>query len=415
MKEIKFSFFYSEFSGIKDTKPKKEIDIPELFKIYNSEKLIELSKGVREARGESQKQLKNMLPAITPYGTFSKRGNDFLCHYNQNLIALDFDNLELNEIEEIKAICRNSENVLLCALSPRNAGLKILAFINHEFTPENHATCIKQNLSKILSILGLNKFTPDESQSTLSQAFFLCHDPGMYFNAKATATNIPLQAIKPTRKQITINHATFNKDRVSNILNGLLNRNIEEMINAPNGNRHQTILKNIKAFGLIKTYDQTLMEIYFQRLKSAIEMAYLNESKEEIEQALKTLSAIRENSRPETSDLIEEAIRENNRIEIASSYFINAKEYKHEKDSIEVYYNRIAWYFEGYLLARYNPSTPDEIYICFSGFPTAKKIDRLNSINGVKIIETKDHVLLNGEIWCGSQKTIISKISSHVI
>lgn len=414
MKEIKFSFFYSEFAGIKDTKPKKEIDIPELWKILNSEKLIELSKGVREAVGESQKQLKSMLPAITPYGTFTKRGNDFLCHYNQNLIALDFDNLESIEIEEIKTICRNSENVLLCALSPRNEGIKILAFINHDFTPENHATCIKQNLSKILSILGLNKFTPDESQSTLSQAFFLCHDPGMYFNAKATAKNIPLQAIKPTRKQITINHTTFNKDRVSNILNGLLNRNIEEMINAPNGNRHQTILKNIKAFGLIKTYDSTLMESYFQRMTSAIEMAYLNESKEEIEQALKTLATAREKAIPQTSDLIEQSIEENNRIEIASSYFTNGKEYKHDKDSIEIYCNRIAWYFEGYLLARYDILTPETIYICYRGIPTAKKIDRLNSINGVKIIEAKDFVLLHGEIWTGSQRAINTKILSHV-
>jgi hypothetical protein len=157
------------------------------------------------------------------------------------------------------------------------------------------------------------------------------------------------------------------------------------------------------------------MESYFQRMTSAIEMAYLNESKEEIEQALKTLATAREKAIPQTSDLIEQSIEENNRIEIASSYFTNGKEYKHDKDSIEIYCNRIAWYFEGYLLARYDISIPETIYICYRGLPTAKKIDRLNSINGVKIIEAKDFVLLHGEIWTGSQRAITNKISSHVI
>jgi hypothetical protein len=413
MNELKFSFFYSDF-GIKETTPTKEIDILDLFKIYNSEKLINLSKGVREATGESQSILKSKLPFITPYGTFSKKANDKITHYNQNLIALDFDHLKPHEIEEIREICRHSENVIICALSPRNEGLKVLALINNDFTPENHTTSIKQNLSKIMSILGLEKYMPDHSQFTLSQALFLCHDSEMLFNLNARATNDPLQPHKPTRKEIISNNNNFNNNRIKNVINGILNRNIDTMINAMPGNRHATILLNIKAFGIIKTYATDLENEFYQRLQKAIEYSYFNDPSEALKQALITLDTIKDKATPQSIDIIEKIKEDNQSIELAYINFIQGSQYINGKD--QVYKrgeNLMYWIYDGFQIASIDIEEKSTLRIKFSGYPTAKKIDRLKTLPGVEITETNDGILLNGAIWLGEEKIIELKTLSH--
>lgn len=411
MKDLKFSLFHSE-KGITELNPRGEKDIFELFKFYHSEKLIELSKGVREATGESQKILKNKLPYITPFGTFSHRENKAIKQYNRNLIAIDLDNLQPKQIEEIREICRKCENVLLCALSPRNEGIKILAIINHEFTPENHTTSIKHHIKEILNILGLNEYFEhiDKSQFTLSQGFFLCHDPNMIFNIYATAKNIPLKPFTPTKKQVSLNHSVYNHDRVSKYIQGVLNRNISDLVNTKPGHRHATILLNIKAFGMIRNYAKDLEADYFNRLQNAIEFIYRNDDPEDIYSALRTLYDIQDKATPQSCDLIEEIIKDNKEIEIALNCFENEIEHKSERDEIKILSRVINWYFDGYLLAQ---KTKNETNICYRGFPTAKKIDRLKSIEGVNIVETSEGVLLNGNLWDGSHMTIKTKTLSH--
>jgi hypothetical protein len=406
MKELKFSFFYSD-KGIKETTPTKEIDLKELFKIYQSETLFNLTKAVRNSTGETQRILKNKLPFITPYGTFNQRKNDRIEHYNKNLIALDFDYLEAHEIEEIKTISKQSKNIVLCGLSPRGKGLKILALISHDFEIENHSTNIKKNVSKILEILNLDKYKCDHSQFTLSQAFFLSHDPGIILNLNAIATNEILENSKPLKKEITFNSKIQNRNRIENILTGLFNRNIDELLNASPGNRHQKILLNIKAFGFIRAYWQEIENEYFTRLENVIETIY--EDRNEKQSALKTLHDIRDKATPQSSDKIEEIISENLEIQRVNKAFITGKEYTGLKDQIEIKFGFVFWYFDKYLIAK-KPLFENKLFIKFSGYATAKKIDRLNSFPGVEIIElSSNSVLLNGAFWSGSEKIILTE------
>jgi hypothetical protein len=419
MKELKFSFFFSQ-RGIKETAPTKEISALELIKIYHSERLINLSKGVREAQGSSQDQLKSLLPYITPYGTFLKRENKSIEHYNSNLIAFDFDKLEPHEISEIKDICRNSQSVFICVLSPRNEGLKVLALINHEFTIDNHAIGIKENLSKILQHLGFDNFKPDIAQFTLSQAFFLCYDSDMIINLNASATNEPFKIKEPTKREIlNSNNTTFNKGRIDTYIDNLLKRNISEMANAQKGTRHPKILLNIKAFGMIKMYCKEHENNYSERLEKAIEIAYHEEGDDIIKQAKKTLEEVRLKAEARKLDIIEDIKRDNQAIEIAYNHFIQGVDYFHDQnegkeisenyeiltDQISNCYKVINWHFQGYLIAQRNREN-NQIKICYRGHPTHKKIDRLRAFKGVELIETKDAVLLNGEIWEGEQRTI---------
>jgi hypothetical protein len=118
MKEIKFSFFHSE-KGISNKHPQKEIDLNSLFRIFQSEKLISYTNAIKNAENEDlQKELKLHLPFITPFGTFEKKENSLITHYNQNFIAFDFDYLEAHEIEEIKNKAKQSQNVIYCGISP---------------------------------------------------------------------------------------------------------------------------------------------------------------------------------------------------------------------------------------------------------------------------------------------------------
>lgn len=419
MKELKFSFFFSQ-RGILGTSPTKEISALELIKIYHSEWLINLSKGVKEAQGSTQDHLKSLLPYITPYGTFAIRENKSIKHYNSNLIAIDFDKLEPHEISEIRDICRNSQNVFICLLSPRNKGLKVLAFINHEFTIDNHATGIKQNLTKILQHLGLDNFEPDITQFTLSQGFFLSYDNDMIINLNASATNEPFKIKEPTKREIlNSNNTTFNKGRIDTYIDNLLKRNISEMANAQKGARHPKILLNIKAFGMIKMYCKEHENNYCKQLEQAIEIAYHEEGKNIIDQAKKTLEEVRLKAEARKLDAIEDIKRDNQAIEIAYNHFIQGVDYFHDQnegkelsenyeiltDKISNCYKVINWHFQGYLIAQRNREN-NQIKICYRNYPTHKKIDRLRAFKGVELIETNEGVLLNGEIWKGEQRSI---------
>jgi hypothetical protein len=54
MENPKFSFFYSSI-GIRNTKPTKEINLPELFQILQSEKLKDHTLLIREAKDDETK------------------------------------------------------------------------------------------------------------------------------------------------------------------------------------------------------------------------------------------------------------------------------------------------------------------------------------------------------------------------
>ena len=408
MKELKFSFFDSP-KGIRETRPQRDIDLKELYLIFKSRELSIKTDKVRNSSGEDQKRLKSLLPYITPYGTFYERSNQHIRHYNNKLIAFDFDNLNEVEIDQIREISKNAKNILFCMLSPRGQGIKVFGLLNHNFTKENHSTAIKKHLTEILQVFGLEDFQPDTMQFTLSQAFFLCFDRDMIFNPDATATNeiIRFSSLAPNRKKNPFTYDISN-EKTDNIIQGILRNNISLFLNETPGNRHSTLLKNIKAFGMIKQYKPEIENDYFDQLRVSIHSVY--ESDIERSDALRTLISIRDNSTPQRIDILDQSISEMNEISQVFFHFQSGREYQSESDQISLRHGWVIWSLDGYKLAWYHSSFGlSKVHIKLSGIQTAKKINRLNMIPNVNVSKFESHLFLNEDIWTGEELLITEK------
>jgi|694.fasta_scaffold85043_6 hypothetical protein len=404
METIKFSLFHSEI-GIKETKPKKEIDLKNLFQILQSEKLIELTQGIRTAPNDLiRDELKLKLPFITPFGTFEMRDKTKIIHYNQNLIAFDFDYLKPHEIEEIKAKAKKSQNVIYCGISPRGNGVKMLMLFNHSFDFENHATNLKHYAKDILKTIGIEN-DPDPAQFVFSQAMFLSHDENAYYNLFATATNEPLEPFKPIREKHAPKIVIESHSRIDKFLIGSLRKKVEFLVNTNEGARHSAILNTIQIVGLMRYYSPHLENEFYNSLKQAVIVMYGNEQTAIENNALKTLDDIFVKAETRTLDKIEEIISDINNIQRVFHCFEYGEEITLNSDRLFWNYNRtyLKWELNGYPLITMRKTPTESIYsFQVYGIPTRAKIERLNKFYFIEIeLLANGKMILNGEVWDG--------------
>jgi hypothetical protein len=396
--------FHSEI-GIKETKPKKEIDLKNLFQILQSEKLIELTQGIRTAPNDLiRDELKLKLPFITPFGTFEMRDKTKIIHYNQNLIAFDFDYLKPHEIEEIKEKAKKSQNVIYCGISPRGNGVKMLMLFNHSFDFENHATNLKHYAKDILKTIGIEN-DPDPAQFVLSQAMFLSHDENAYYNLFATATNEPLEPFKPIREKHAPKIVIESHSRIDKFLIGSLRKKVEFLVNTNEGARHSAILNTIQIVGLMRYYSPHLENEFYNSLKQAVIVMYGNEQTAIENNALKTLDDIFVKAETRTLDKIEEIISDINNIQRVFHCFENGEEITLNSDRLFWNYNRtyLKWELNGYPLITMRKTPTESIYsFQVYGIPTRAKIERLNKFYFIEIeLLANGKMILNGEVWDG--------------
>jgi hypothetical protein len=404
METIKFSLFHSEI-GIKETKPKKEIDLKNLFQILQSEKLIELTQGIRTAPNDLiRDELKLKLPFITPFGTFEMRDKTKIIHYNQNLIAFDFDYLKPHEIEEIKEKAKKSQNVIYCGISPRGNGVKMLMLFNHSFDFENHATNLKHYAKDILKTIGIEN-DPDPAQFVFSQAMFLSHDENAYYNLFATATNEPLEPFKPIREKHAPKIVIESHSRIDKFLIGSLRKKVEFLVNTNEGARHSAILNTIQIVGLMRYYSPHLENEFYNSLKQAVIVMYGNEQTAIENNALKTLDDIFVKAETRTLDKIEEIISDINNIQRVFHCFEYGEEITLNSDRLFWNYNRtyLKWELNGYPLITMRKTPTESIYsFQVYGIPTRAKIERLNKFYFIEIeLLANGKMILNGEVWDG--------------
>jgi hypothetical protein len=404
METIKFSLFHSEI-GIKETKPKKEIDLKNLLQILQSEKLIELTQGIRTAPNDLiRDELKLKLPFITPFGTFEMRDKTKIIHYNQNLIAFDFDYLKPHEIEEIKAKAKKSQNVIYCGISPRGNGVKMLMLFNHSFDFENHATNLKHYAKDILKTIGIEN-DPDPAQFVFSQAMFLSHDENAYYNLFATATNEPLEPFKPIREKHAPKIVIESHSRIDKFLIGSLRKKVEFLVNTNEGARHSAILNTIQIVGLMRYYSPHLENEFYNSLKQAVIVMYGNEQTAIENNALKTLDDIFVKAETRTLDKIEEIISDINNIQRVFHCFEYGEEITLNSDRLFWNYNRtyLKWELNGYPLITMRKTPTESIYsFQVYGIPTRAKIERLNKFYFIEIeLLANGKMILNGEVWDG--------------
>lgn len=258
--ELRFSLFYDVSKGIYTTEPIQEsVKFNRIIKIYNSEVVRRLSSALIYANEEQKKQLKKQLPFFTPLGTFSPtRTNENMTSFNDSLICLDIDNLEKNELTEIKKIIRENYSTLLCAVSPRGRGLKALILIDNTINRESCYNTLKLNLNTISDKLGLIRYTDkiDVAQFKPTQPCFISYDPTMYINTKCTPLNINLLPyIEPLFERATVDYEEINKIRQSTNylepINYRMKRYFDNSVDSlvkffalcDTGNRHANIIK----------------------------------------------------------------------------------------------------------------------------------------------------------------------------
>ena len=155
---------------------------------------------VKELDPEKQKDLKNNLPYITPYGCFlPERNNDNLSYYNSNLIAFDVDGLELKDAFNLRDHLASKQGCLISVISPRRKGVKAFFLISEDIPPKHHEKVIGDNLVQLCKLLDISQYLDkiDRSQFRLSQALFLNHDPDGFFNLDAIPLEIKIQHQPP--------------------------------------------------------------------------------------------------------------------------------------------------------------------------------------------------------------------------
>ena len=412
MNEIKFSFFHSN-KGISNLHPQKNIDLNELFRIFQSERLIEYTNAIRSAENdELRDELKKNLPFITPHGTFSIKENSGIEHYNRGFIAFDFDHLEPHEIEDITTKAKQSENVVYSGISPRGKGVKVLMLFNHLFEPENHRKNLLHYSKDILKTIGI-EHEPDPRQFTLNQAMFLSHDPNAYYNLHAVATNEPLEPFTPKRENQILNIDIKGHSRIDNFLIGTLRKKVEFLTGTNEGARHSAILNCIQTIGLMKYYSPHLENEFYNSLKQAVIVMYGSEENAISQNAINTLNDIFIKAEFRTLDKIEEIIKDIEQTNEVFHCFCNDTEIEIDSDKIEWNYakTRLTWSLNGYrLITKEIKENEVKFHFAIYGRVTHGKTERLNLFDFIDIkILPNEEMILNGKIWDGKEQTITFK------
>jgi hypothetical protein len=424
MKKPKFSFFASSI-GIKNITPGKEIDLSELFRILQSERLKEHTQLIRETTDiEVKKKLKNKLPYITPYGTFEERRNNKITTYNSNLIALDFDNLNTFQLSYIRGKLINSKRAYYVGTSPRGEGIKALIFAGCEFDPETHYESLKCNEEAILKYLGIEGEKLDCNMFKLSQGFFLCYDEKAYFNLDPFTLIEGEEKLRPYKKQSPVYNRLItpsqipleSKDRIERFLNGLFQKLSNHYLNTTEGNRHNSIAKVKNFAGYIRTYLPEKEEEYKQRLFTYINSMYSQKEQSTSRVKESFESAWIEDKNGYCEELEKINIETLKLKEVVNCFFNGVeteyigKDYKNNETIDKVQLTEggrgVQWIYKNgnysFTLAfRYTKLHNGEIFIKLLGIPLPDKLERLNLLPNVSVKYALNILFLNGKEWNG--------------
>ena len=173
----KFSFFKRP---ITNTKPDKELNVFEVYKLINSDlyKLNTLHIRQLQDKAKSRVFKAQNFDYVTFSGTFSKRtDNDLIKH--SGLITIDFDHVQ--DLEKLKQSLLNDEyfDTELLFVSPSGDGLKWIIPI--DLTQGSHQLLFNAIANYIKKTYNLEV---DKSGKDISRACFLPYDSNIFINPK---------------------------------------------------------------------------------------------------------------------------------------------------------------------------------------------------------------------------------------
>lgn len=200
------------------------------------------------ANDKEKKQLKAMLPAITPSGIFSKRKAEHIEEYT-GIICIDIDgkdNPQVTDIERLKLNLITNPHIMYCGLSVSGNGLFCLFPLAYPKKHKYHFNAIEQDFKDQGIII-------DSSCSDISRLRGYSYDKKPYLNLKALAykllieenSNIPIVShklipsdidlknmlLKPIDLNIKVLAPSFNtynaESRIKNLINRINNQKID--------------------------------------------------------------------------------------------------------------------------------------------------------------------------------------------
>ena len=180
----KFSFYDGP---ITNKIPRTSITLPDVYRGLTSKYYIRKTKLLRSATSvEGIRKLKQRLDYVTFAGTFTMREKDCLLKYS-GYLCIDFDHIETERIEELKALLLNDEmfETHLLFISPSGSGLKwiiridLVEFPDYEINFKGVINYLRKTYANYFN--GVVDYI-DETGKDVSRACFLCYDPTAYIN-----------------------------------------------------------------------------------------------------------------------------------------------------------------------------------------------------------------------------------------
>lgn len=254
MKELKFSLFYDPKKGIYNSQPYKEIDLPKLIAIYQSEFIKGITLKIQsELDSEKQKKLKNELPSFTPDGTFfPNRSRKTIVHHNDQLVPIDIDGISEQNAINLRNKLSSKDGCVVCTVSPRKKGVKAIFLISDKIPLKGKRKLLEHNTGALCEVLEIEEYINevDLSQFNASQVVYIAFDPGGYFNPDPVPLKINLAIpeikIHQPIKVVTQDLLDGSKKRIQIYLKKRTENMINYMLNLPKGNRHANMWKVVK-------------------------------------------------------------------------------------------------------------------------------------------------------------------------
>lgn len=250
----------------------KNISLEEVFNEIKAGKYKSEINTYRMALGmhkeQRAKELKLALPGFTPGGTFNSRRVASNINEYSGIIHLDYDHLEPNELNDIKAKLRSDVYTYAFFESP-SQGLKV--FVKSESSVDTHKdyfNAIRDHYDKLIGIES------DKSIKDIARLCFYSYDPELYINETAKIYSVIVQE-SLTGQDVSNTFNLLTKcisftDQKESYHNG--NRNNYMHLFACNANRWGIPLPDTLDFA-INNFDLEESEI-----RSTIKSAYNNTS-----------------------------------------------------------------------------------------------------------------------------------------
>ena len=205
------------------------------------EKVRSLPKDSKE-----QKRAKEQLPAINWSGTFTSRGKVGLKDYS-GIVCIDVDHLD--SPAEVVSKLSTSPHVVCTYVSPRGEGVKVLVDARGH-NGETHHLAYRKACTLVQELTG---HEPDHT-SDVCRLCFVSSDPNLVINWDTTPlpppTDEEIEASKATERKRPQGDGEFKiTDKTTPYGKGALEAECQRILEAPDGQRNNTIFKASAAVG----------------------------------------------------------------------------------------------------------------------------------------------------------------------